>query len=92
MKGIGEAAQQALVAAESDDTWAAFIGDGNTTVTLGAAEGAVGLPTATWSLEGWSVEDYQAMLAQIADGTLTVDNADVPEPASTDNVTVNIVK
>ena len=92
MKGIGEAAQQALVAAESDDTWAAFIGDGNTTVTLGAAEGAVGLPTATWSLEGWSVEDYQAMLAQIAGGTLTVDNADVPEPASTDNVTVNIVK
>ncbi len=92
MKGIGEAAQQALVAAESEDTWTAFIGDGNTTVTLGAANGAVGLPTATWSLEGWSVEEYEAMLAQIADGSLVVDNADVAEPASTDNVTVNIVK
>ncbi len=92
MKGIGEAAQQALVAAESEDTWTAFIGDANTTVTLGAADGAVGLPTATWSLEGWTVEDYEAMLAQIADGTLTVDNADVAEPASTDNVTVNIIK
>ena len=92
MKGIGEAAQQALVAAESEDTWTAFIGDANTTVTLGAADGAVGLPTATWSLEGWTVEDYEAMLAQIADGTLTVDNADVAEPASTDNVTVSIIK
>ena len=92
MKGIGEAAQQALVAAESDDTWAAFIGDGNTTVTLGAAEGAVGLPTATWSLEGWSVEEYETMLADIVSGALVVDGSDVPEPASTDHVTVNIVK
>lgn len=92
MKGIGEAAQQALVAAESEDTWTAFVGDVSQPVTLGAAEGAVGLPTDTWSLEGWSVEEYEAMLAQIVDGTLTVDGSDVPEPASTDNVTVNIIK
>ena len=92
MKGIGAAAQQALTAAESEESWTAFVGDVSTAVTLGAAEGAVGLPTDTWSLEGWTVEDYQAMLAQIVDGTLTVDGSDVPEPASTDNVTVNIVK
>ena len=92
MKGIGAAAQQALTAAESEETWTAFVGDVSTAVTLGAAEGAVGLPTDTWSLEGWTVEEYEAMLAQIVDGTLTVDGSDVPEPASTDNVTVNIVK
>ena len=92
MKGIGEAAQQALKAAETEDTWNAFIGDGNTAITLGAAEGAVGLPTATWSLEGWTVADYEAMLADIVAGTVVVDNADVPEPASTANVTMNIVK
>ena len=92
MKGIGEAAQQALKAAESEDSWNAFIGDGNTSITLGAAEGAVGLPTATWSLEGWTVADYEAMLADIVAGTVVVDNADVPEPASTANVTMNIVK
>lgn len=92
MKGIGEAAQQALKAAESEDSWNAFIGDGNSAITLGAAEGAVGLPTATWSLEGWTVADYEAMLADIVAGTVVVDNADVPEPASTANVTVNIVK
>ena len=92
MKGIGEAAQQALKAAETEDSWNAFIGDGNTAITLGAAEGAVGLPTATWSLEGWSVADYEAMLADIVAGKVVVDNADVPEPASTANVTMNIVK
>lgn len=92
MKGIGEAAQQALTAAESDESWAEFIGDGNTTVTLGAAENAVGLPTATWSLEGWSVEEYETMLADIVSGKITIDGSDVAEPASTDNVTVNIIK
>ena len=92
MKGIGEAAQQALTAAESEDTWAAFIGDGSASITLGAAENAVGLPTATWSLTGWTVEAYEAMLADIVAGTVAVDGSDVPEPASTSNVTMNIVK
>ena len=57
MKGIGAAAQQALTAAESEETWTAFVGDVSTAVTLGAAEGAVGLPTDTWALEGWTVEE-----------------------------------
>ena len=92
MKGIGEAAIQALKAAESEESWTAFIGDGTTSITLGAKDDAVGLPTATWSLEGWSVEEYEAMLADIVAGKITIDNADVPEPASTENVTVNIVK
>ena len=92
MKGIGEAAMQALKAAETEESWNAFIGDGTTSITLGAKDNAVGLPTATWSLEGWSVEEYEAMLADIVAGKITIDNADVPEPASTENVTVNIVK
>ena len=92
MKGIGEAAQQALTAAESEDTWTAFIGDGTVSITLGAAESAVGLPTATWSLTGWTVEEYEAMLADIVAGNVTIDGSDVPEPASTSNVTMNIVK
>ena len=89
MKGIGEAAQQALKAAETDETWAKF---GGQNVVLGAAEGAVGLPTATWSLKGWTVEAYNKMFADIVAGKITIDSADVPEPASTANVTVNIVK
>ena len=88
MKGIGEAAQQALKAAEGD-TWADF---GGKNVVLGAAQNAVGLPTATWSLKGWSVDDYNKLFADIVSGKVTVDNADVAEPASTANVTMNIVK
>ena len=92
MKGIGEAAQQALTAAESEESWTAFIGDGSASITLGAAENAVGLPTATWSLTGWSVAEYEAMLADIVAGKVVIDGSDVPEPGNTDNVTVNIVK
>ena len=88
MKGIGEAAQQALKAAEGAD-WANF---GGKQVVLGAAKNAVGLPTATWSLEGWSVEEYEALFKQIVDGSVAVDGSDVAEPASTANVTMNIVK
>lgn len=91
LKGIGEAAQQALAAAETEESWAAFMGDGNG-IVLGANEGAVGLPTATWSLEGWTVEEYEDMLAAIVAGDVVVDDADVPEPASTAHVAMNIVK
>lgn len=92
LKGIGEAAQQALAAAETEEAWAAFNGDGSNGIVLGAAEGAVGLPVATWSLEGWTVAEYEAMLADIVAGTVVIDGADVPEPASTAHVTMNIVK
>ncbi len=92
MKGIGEAAYQALTAAESEESWSAFIGDGNNAIVLGAAQNAVGLPTATWSLTGWTVEEYEAMLADIVAGTITIDGSDVPAPASTANVTMNIVE
>ncbi len=91
MKGIGEAAMQALKAAETEDGWKAFIGD-NAGITLGAKDNAVGLPTATWSLKGWSVDEYNKLFKDIVDGKVTIDNTDVPEPASTDNVTVTIVK
>ena len=47
LKGIGAAAQQALTAAYGSD-WANY---GGKLTTLGAAEGAVGLPTDTWSLK-----------------------------------------
>ena len=92
MKGIGEATMQALKAAETEDGWKGFNGDGTQTITLGAAEGAVGLPTATWSLQNWSVDDYNALLADIVAGKVTIDNTDVSEPASTEHVTVNIIK
>ncbi len=92
MKGIGEAAYQALKAAETSDSWAAFNGDGSNVINLGAKDNAVGLPVDTWSLANWSVADYEALLADIVAGKVAIDNSGNPEPASTDNVTINIVK
>ena len=88
LKGIGEAAQMALTAAY-DGTFVEKLG-GNNCANLGAAEGAVGLPTATWSLENWSVEEYNDMFAKIVDGTITID-ADFNNLASTEHVTLNII-
>ncbi len=92
MKGIGEAAYRALKAAETEDSWKTFIGDGATTIVLGAAEDAVGLPTATWSLKKWSVDEYNALFKDIVDGKVKIDDATIAEPASTAHVTVNIIK
>ena len=64
---------------------------GGTCATLGAKDDAVGLPTATWSLTKWTVDDYNAMLAKMADGSLVVDN-DYTKLASTDSLTLNIVE
>ena len=87
LKGIGEAAQQALTAAYGSD-WANY---GGKLTTLGAAEGAVGLPTDTWSLKNWTVDQYKAMFEKIVKGEITIDN-DFTKLASTDHVTLNLVK
>ena len=65
---------------------------GGTVTSLGAADNAVGLPTATWSLEGWTVADYEALFAKIAAGEVTISDELVIAPESTANVTVNYVE
>ena len=67
---------------------------GGTFVTLGAKDNAVGLPTATWSLKNFTVEQYQAELAKIVNGEITVDNnfeMSNPEKAELSNIKVNFV-
>ena len=63
---------------------------GGTFVTLGAKDNAVGLPTATWSLTKWTVDEYNTMLKDIVNGTITIDS-DYNNLKSTDNVTLNII-
>ena len=48
----------------------------------------VGLPTASWSLANFSVADYEAVKAQVADGTIKVDNSTEAMPATV-KTTVN---
>ena len=62
---------------------------GGTSTSLGAADNAVGLPVATWSLKNWSVADYEALYAEIVAGKVTISSELVLAPESTANVTVN---
>ena len=70
MKGLAASVQWAC-AKVYDGSYAEL---GGTCATLGAKDDAVGLPTATWSLTGWTVEEYNEMVKAMADGTLDVQN------------------
>ena len=57
---------------------------------LGAKENAVGIPTDTWQLENWSVEDYRALYEKVVSGEVTIDNDEKmadPSKAGLENVT-----
>ncbi len=41
-------------------------------VNLGAAEDAVGLPEATWSMENFTLEEYQELFQKVKDGDVTI--------------------
>ena len=69
MKGLSASVQWAL-AKNFDGSWEEI---GGKATSLGAANDAVGLPTDTWSLENWTVEDYEKLFAAMKDGTLVVD-------------------
>ncbi len=88
MKGLADATVWA-VSKHYAGEWADI---GGKATSLGAKDNAVCLPTATWSLENWSVADYEALYAQIVDGTVTISADLVEAPESTANVTVNYVK
>ena len=88
MKGISEAASMSLTK-HFDGTWAEI---GGVQTVMGAKDDAVGLPTETWSLETFTVEEYEALMTALKDGTLVVDNTDLQADAITGanlpNVTV----
>ena len=69
MKGLREAV---MVACETfyAGNWASV---GGSCTTLGAKDDAVGLPTATWSMENFTVEQYEALFASLKDGSVVVD-------------------
>ena len=59
---------------------------------LGAKDDAVGLPVDTWSLQNWSVEDYNALFEQMKNGEITVDNSEVPDPSTAGLANITFVK
>ncbi len=68
MKGLAVAVQSALEDFFNDEF------TGGVSITLGAAEGAVGLPTetASWRFSTFTVAQYNTILAAVSNGTIVV--------------------
>ena len=64
---------------------------GDVAISLGASDNAVGLPTETWSLESFTVEEYNALMEAILAGTLVIDDAVIAEGAIADVEFSNVV-
>ena len=88
MKGLADATVWAITK-HYEGKWSEIGGVGT---SLGAKDNAVGLPTATWSLQNWSVDDYNALFAKIVSGEITISNELVTAPANSAHVTVNFVE
>jgi len=88
LKGVGEAAAWAI--AKSYAGQFAEIA-GTNSANLGAKDGATGLPTATWSLKNYKVEEYQAQLAKVVAGELVID-ADYNNLKASDNLDLKIIQ
>lgn len=89
MKELGTAVYSALEGYYSDSF------EGGVAVTLGASEDAIGLPMDTSKFENFTKEDYDAVFAQLVDGTITVGKDDIADDATgveTQIVKVNLVK
>ena len=90
MKGLSDAVQWAL-AKVYDGTFSEI---GGNSTSLGVAENSVGLPTATWSMQNFTVEEYEALFQKLLNGEVTIDNNDEmsnPAEAGLTNITVNFV-
>ena len=84
IKGLADAAYWAVDKFYSG-AWDEIGGEAS---SLGVNENAVGLPTATWSLQQWSVEDYNTMFAKIAAGEVAISTEQTAMPESTASMTV----
>ena len=88
MKGVQSAAYWAIEKFYAGE-WDTI---GDVATSLSAKDGAVCLPTDTWSMENYTVEEYEAQLAAIIDGSLTIDNAvlenDAVVNAGLENLTI----
>jgi len=69
VKGLSESVELALSQFYAGE-WDAKLG--GKAQNLGAAENATGLPTETWSMTNFTLEQYNALYAQIQAGTLVI--------------------
>ena len=90
MKGLSDAAEWAI-AKVYDGTFSEI---GGVKTALGVTENAVALPTPTWSMENFSVADYEDLFQKVLNGDITIDNNDKmadPSTAGLSNVNVKYI-
>ena len=88
MKDLAGSTMDAI-GAHYDDKWADY---GGKVTTLGAADDRVGIPTDTWKLEGWTVDDYNALYEKVKSGEVEISNEEVADPSTLEWEHVNFVK
>lgn len=87
-KGLREAVSYACQLYYSDK-WTQI---GGIQTVLGAAENAVGLPTTNWKLQSFTPEQYDALLAKLKDGSVTVDSGTVINAEKFPNLNLSFVE
>ena len=87
LKGLSSATEWAIAKFYAGE-WETI---GDVAISLGANDNAVGLPTETWSLESFTIEQYDALMEAIKAGTLVIDDATVTEGAIADVEFANVV-
>ena len=70
LKGLSNATKWAITKCYDGS----FADIGGIATSLGANDDAVGLPTATWSFESYTVEQYEAALEAVKAGELVIDD------------------
>lgn len=78
-----------VIGAFYEDKWADF---GGKITVFGAETDAVGIPTDTWSLENWKVEDYNALYEKVKSGEIEISNEEVADPSTKDWENITFVK
>ena len=61
-------------------------------LVLGAADDAVGLPVDTWSLQNWSVDEYNALFEKVKSGEIKISNEEVADPSTAGLDNIDFVK
>ncbi len=89
MKGLSSSVEWALAKVYADQ----FSEIGGKDTALGAKDNSVGLPTATWSMTNFTVDNYNTLFNDIVAGKVAIDNtaleADAIASVAFSNVTVN---
>ena len=88
MKDLANSTQD-VIAASYDGNWDQY---GGVVTTFGASEDRVGLPTDTWKLENWTVEEYQEVFEQVKSGEIEISSEQVADPSTVEWEHITFVK